>query len=114
MNLTSLWKPFVLYTCLLGLLTVGAVYFATYSGVYMLGLVGAGVLLVALAGGSASTMSTGALDHAEDPHQSQSDTTGIAAYTSTDTPLRINLLFYGVGVLLWSLTVLFTLYDTLA
>jgi hypothetical protein len=80
----------------------------------MLGLVGVGVLLVALAGGSASTMSTGALDNAEDPHQPESDTTGIARYTGTATPLRVNLLFYGAGVLLWSLVVLATLYDTLA
>jgi hypothetical protein len=114
MNLKTLWKPFVLYTGLLGLLTVGAVYYATYSGVYMLGLAGAGVLLVALAGGRASTMSTGSLDNAEDPHQPESDTTGIAAYTSTDTSIRINLLFYGAGVLLWSLVVLGTLYETLA
>ncbi|WP_411967797.1 hypothetical protein [Haloferax sp. YSSS75] len=64
MNLESIWKPFVLYTCLLGLLTVGGVYLATHSGLYMLVVAGGGLLLVVLGGGAAGQMGASNVEHA--------------------------------------------------
>jgi hypothetical protein len=112
MDVRKLWKPVVLYTCIFGLLTVGAVYLGTRSGVAMIALVGFGVLLVAAAGGAASMTSTGALDHADDSQLPLSET-GVSSHISTDTSLRVDVLCYGVGVLLWSVVVLTTLRDTL-
>lgn len=112
MNLKPLSKPLLIFTCFLALLTVGAVYLATYSGPYMLGLVGVGVFLAALGGGAAGQNGIGGAGHSEEREMTAGDT-GLWAYTRTDTSFRVNLLFYGSGIVLWSVVVLTTLGDTL-
>ncbi|WP_458189037.1 hypothetical protein [Haladaptatus sp. NG-WS-4] len=112
MNFKALWKPFLLYTCLLGLLTVGATYLATHAGVFMLVLAGGGLLLVVLGGGTTGPLSASGAEHADEAMMGVEDT-GLWPHTYTDTSLRLILLFYGFGVFLWSLIVLVTLRDTL-
>lgn len=121
MNLTDLWKPIVLFTGLLGLLTVGTVYLATYSGFAMVALAGAGVLLTALGGGAAGAADgsgvasgEGGFSGTEKGDITELEGTGSMPYTDIDTSLRLNIFLFGLGVLLWSLVVLFTLRDTLA
>lgn len=57
MNLKALWKPILVYTGLLGFLTVGTVYLTTHSGLFMLVIAGGGLLLVVIGGGTAGLMS---------------------------------------------------------
>jgi hypothetical protein len=115
MDLKPLWMPVLLYTGLFSILTVGAVYLATHSGVYILVLAGAGVLFVALGGGAAGRVGT--TDHVEDAGMEWEDTD--ASSPSPMSPLqaetspRVVLLFYGLGLCLWSLVVLGTLRETL-
>ncbi len=112
MNLENLWRPILLYACLAGLLTVGAVYLATHSGLSMLVLAGAGLLLVVLGGGTAGPTSASGAERGDGAGMFVEDT-GLWPHTDTDTSLSFILLFYGFGVFLWSLTVLGTLRDTL-
>lgn len=112
MNLKTLWKPFLLYTCLLGLLTVGAIYLATHSGFLMLIVAGGGLLLVVLGGGTVGEMNASGAERGDGAGM-MVEHTGLWPHAHTDTSLRLVLLFYGVGVFLWSLIVLFTLRDTL-
>jgi hypothetical protein len=119
MNLETVWKPVLLYTGLLGLLTVGAVYLATYSGVFMLIVAGSGLLLVVLGGGTAGIVDgSGASNTGGDGQEvvlgGDTDGMDLWPHTNTETSPRHVLLFYGSGLLLWSLTVLSTLSDTLA
>ena len=110
MNLKPLLKPVLLYTGLLALPTVGAVYLATHSGLYMLVLAGSGAVLASLGGGAAGSMTA----HPDaETSDLISDDGGFSPGAVTNTPPRIALVFYGVGVLLWSLVVLSTLGDTL-
>ncbi|RDZ47260.1 hypothetical protein C5B91_06255 [Haloferax sp. Atlit-10N] len=115
MNLDALLKPVLLYTGLLGLLTVGGVYFATHSGLYMLGLTGAGVLLVVLGGGAAGQMGPSNVEHAGEKGGTNRvvSNAGLWSPVETDTSLRLTLLFYGAGLFLWSLVVFGVLRDTL-
>lgn len=111
----ALWKPVLLYTCILGLLTVGVVYFATHSGAVMLALAGVGLLFVVLGGGAAGQMGASNVEHAGDKGGAEKVASNAGLWTpvSTDTSLRVVLLFYGFGVLLWSLIVVFRYQDTL-
>jgi len=112
MTLTALWKPVLLYTGLLGLLTVGTVYLTTYSGLFILGLAAVGLLLAVLNGGTTSPTSLGGVENS-DEGATEFETTGLVLQSNTDVPLRLTLLLYGVGVFLWSIVVLFTLTGTL-
>ncbi|POG54977.1 hypothetical protein [Haloferax marisrubri] len=115
MNLDALLKPLFLYTGLLGLLTVGSVYFATHSGLYMLGLTGVGVLLVVLGGGAVGQMGPSNVEHAGEKGGTNRvvSNAGLWSTVETDTSLRLTHLFYGAGVSLWSLVVFGVLRDTL-
>lgn len=119
MTPNDLRNPILLFTCLLGGLTVGPVYLATYSGVAMLGLAGAGAVLAALGGGAAGAADGSGVTHGsaaktEGGEPTEVEASGLLPYTDIGTSLRLNLLFYGLGVFLWSLVVLFTLRDTLS
>ena len=114
MNVKSLWKPFSLYAGLLGLLTVGTIYLVTHSGLFILVLAGMGLLLVVLGGGTASPMSPSGAEHAEQIGGGlMIEDTGLWPHSYVTTSLRGILLFYGVGLFLWSLIVLATLGTTL-
>lgn len=112
MTLAALWKPFLLYTGLLGLLTVGTVYLATHSLLFILILTAGGLLIVVLNGGTTGRTSLGGAENS-DRGETEFDASGLVPQMETDTPLRLTLLFFGLGVFLWSLVVLITLRDTL-
>lgn len=112
MTLTALWKPFLLYTGLLGLLTVGTVYLATHSLLFILVLTAGGLLIVVFNGGTAGRTSLGGAENS-DEGGTEFDAAGLLPQTNSGIPLRLTLLFYGLGVFLWSLVVLITLRDTL-
>lgn len=104
----------MLYTGLLALLTVGAVYFATHSGMYMLVLAGMGVLLVVLGGGTAGPTSAAGADHAEDVGAGLTvDGSDLWPHSYANGSVRVLLVLYGFGVFVWSLVVLLALRDTL-
>lgn len=113
-KLRPLWKPLLLYTGLLSLLTVGGVYFTTHSGLYMLVSAGGGLLLAALGGGAVGQTSVSQAERSGgDGFEVADSNSGLWSPMKTDTSLRLTLLFYGFGVFLWSLIVLGTLRDTL-
>ncbi|NLV02462.1 hypothetical protein [Haloferax volcanii] len=114
-DVNALLKPLALYTGLLGLLTVGGVYLATHSGLYLLALTGAGVLLVVLGGGAVSQMGPSNVEHAGEKGGTNRvvSNAGLWSPVETDTSLRLALLCYGAGVFLWSLVVFGVLRDTL-
>ena len=114
MRIQTLSKPFLLYTGLLGLLTVSLVYLITHSGFLMLGLAGLGLFLFVLGGATVGPMSASGVEHAEDAGAGlMVEDTGMWPHTYTQSSLRLILLFYGLGVFLWSLLVLLVLNETL-
>jgi len=113
MALTALWRPVLLYSGLLGLLTVGTVYLATHSLLFVLLLAAGGLLIAVLNGGTAGRTSLGGTE-TSDEGESELETSGLVPHPNTETPLGLSLLLYGLGVFLWSLVVLVTLRDTLA
>jgi hypothetical protein len=120
MELLDLWKPVVLYTGLLGALTVGAVYLATHSGLFVLLVAGGGLLLAVLGGGTAGVVDgagmvdgVGAESAEGGGDGTELEATGFFARTTANASLRLVLLCYGSGVFLWSLVVLTALRDTL-
>ena len=113
MALRALRKPVLLYTGLLGLLTVGTVYLATHSLAFVLVLTAVGLLLAVLNGGAAGKTSLGGSETTDDGG-AEFDAAGLLPQTSTGVSLRLTLLLYGLGVFLWSLAVLVVLGDTLS
>jgi len=112
MHPRALLRPVLLYTVGLGLLTVAVTYVATYSALSMLGLAGAGVLLAAVGGGAAGSGSAYAGEHTDGDRSLE--VVPLWGGEHSVTSLRLVLAFYGAGVCLWSLVVLFALRDTLA
>ncbi|GAB7012189.1 hypothetical protein [Halolamina salina] len=113
MALRALWKPVLLYTGVLALLTVGTVYLATRSLALILVLTAVGLLVAVLNGGTAGRTSLGGGENS-DEGGAEFDEAGLLPQTSTEVSLRLTLLLYGTGVFLWSLAVLIALGDTLA
>jgi len=105
----ALWKPVVLYTGLLGFLTVGALHFAAHSELVVLfGGIGGGLVLVTLSVGTTGPTDGGGFENDEGL-----DATGGWTGADTHTQHSLPLLFYGSGLLLWSFIVLVTFYDVL-
>lgn len=109
-TLRALWKPFLVYACLLSLLTVGAVYLATDSGFFMLFAVAGGLLLVVLGVGATGPAGVGGVESGEGAEMGLEDV-GAWPGTGNHTSSDLILLLYGSGVFLWGLVALFTLYD---
>ncbi|MFC7204923.1 hypothetical protein ACFQJC_15505 [Haloferax namakaokahaiae] len=78
-------------------------------------LAGTGLLLVAVGGGTVDRMGVTQTENAggKGGAELMVDSSGLKSTLRTDTSLRLNLLFYGLGVALWSIVVLSTLGDTL-
>lgn len=109
MDLDALPKPVLLYTGVLGSLTVGTLHFATHSGLVVLFAGGGGgLVLVTLSVGTAGPTDGGGFENDEGL-----DATGGWPGAETSTQLSLPLLCYGFGVLLWSFVALVTLYDVL-
>ena len=109
----ALWKPVLLYTGLLAPLTVGTIYVATHSGLFVLALAAGGLLLVVLNGGTAGRTSLGGAENS-DEGGAEFDAAGLMPQTATGVPPRLILLCYGLGVFLWSVLVLATLTESLS
>ncbi|WP_227355119.1 hypothetical protein [Haladaptatus salinisoli] len=113
MNVTRLWKPLAVYSGLAAVVTVGLVYVATHSGALVLGVAGFGLMLVVLGGAAPGAVSSAGAEHAESAGLGlMVEDMGLRP-GSSDVPVRALLFLYGLGLFLWSLTVLLTLRSTL-
>lgn len=94
-------------TGILGLVTVGLVSGLTRSGALVLLTAGVGVLCIALGGGTAGRVGAGGTGYAEDTGlEMMVEDMDIWPGASSDVPVRARLVFYGLGLVAWSLTVL--------
>ena len=109
----ALWKPFLLYTGLLGPLTIAAIYLATNSLLSLLVATAVGLLIAVLNGGAAGGSSLGGAERSDEGGM-EVEATGMLPHTNGGVPFRLTLLFYGLGLFLWGALVLFTLHDRLA
>ncbi|WP_076145491.1 hypothetical protein [Natrinema saccharevitans] len=113
MNLTRLLKPLARDTGMIGGVTVGLAYGLTHSGAVILGLAGLGILCIAVGGGTTGHGGTSGFAAADRiGHDESSEASMMTEHleswpgVSSDIPVRVRLLFYGLGLLFWSLTVL--------
>ena len=112
MNLNLLFKELVMDSGVLGLLTVGLVYALTHSGPFIIGLAILGVVLVALGGGAAGQAPAGGMEDANgsglDMMDGNMDVWPGPSWpgTSPDIPVRVRILFYGIGLVGWSVAAL--------
>lgn len=103
MGWNALVGPLVRYTLLAALATVGAAYLAFSSGLTLLLLAGAGVLLVVLGAGEAGAAPASGFGQAEDSHQGGlTEGMEMLPGSGSDHSLRAKLLFYGVGLVVWN------------
>lgn len=110
MNLKALQKPFLLYTCLLGSLTVGAVHLATDSGFFVLFTAAGGLLLVVLAVGATGPSGVGGVE-AGGGAEVSADDAGVLPRGEIYTSSSLVFLFYGAGLFLWSFVALYAFYN---
>ena len=113
MNLAPLARPMAVYTGLWAFATVGVAYLATQSGLLMLLLAGAGVLLVVLGAATTGPVSAAGTGNAEAAEIGGTVEGMQLSPGSSDMPVRERLLFYGLGLLGWSLAVLGVLGSSL-
>ncbi|UPV76508.1 hypothetical protein M0R89_18410 (plasmid) [Halorussus limi] len=107
MSYRRLLRPLALDAGLLGLLTVGGASALTRSGALVLALAGAGVLCIALGGGTAGQVSASGSAFAENAGLgAMVDDMGIWPGSGSGVSGRVRLLFYGVGLVTWSVVVL--------
>ncbi|OVE84556.1 hypothetical protein B2G88_09135 [Natronolimnobius baerhuensis] len=113
MDLTQLLKPLARDTGVIGGGTVGLAYGLTHSGVVILGLAGLGIFCMALGGGTTGHGGTsGVAPMGRIGHDEGSEVRKMTEHmefwpgVSSDIPVRARLLFYGFGLLFWSITVL--------
>ena len=90
------------YTLLGAVLTVGVAYFAFSSGPTLLLLAGAGVLLVVLGAGEAGATPAAGVEAAEDAEMS-TEGMQLVPGSGANYSLRVKLLFYGIGLVIWPL-----------
>ncbi|WP_084186449.1 hypothetical protein [Haladaptatus litoreus] len=106
MNTHGLARATIFYTGIAGALTVGCLYLVAHSGLYMLIAMGAGILLVVLGGAASGPVSASAVGEAEGAGLS-GVTEGMQLQPSMENfNTRAVLIFYGVGLILWSIVVL--------
>lgn len=106
MNWNALVAPLVRYTLLGALATAGAGYLVFRSGLPLLLLAGAGLLLIVLGAGEAGAAPASGFGQAEDSHQ-DGLTEGMDMVpgmpgSGSDYSLRAKLLFYGIGLVVWN------------
>jgi hypothetical protein len=103
MDWNALVGPLVRYTLLAAAVTVGVAYVAFSTGLTLLLLAGAGVLLVVLGAGEAGAAPASGFAMAEDSGM-EGLTEGMEMLpgSSSDLSLRAKMLFYGFGLVLWN------------
>ncbi|WP_049969916.1 hypothetical protein [Haladaptatus cibarius] len=106
MDIRPIARGLAFYTVLAGAITVGGVYFLTYSGLYTLVVTGVGLLFIVLGGAASGPVGASAVETGD---------AEISGMMVEDTQLlpspgefgaRAILLFYGAGLVLWSVIVL--------
>ncbi len=106
MNTRLVARGLAFYTAIAGFITVGCIYLLTHSGLYTIVATVVGLLLVVLGGAQSGPVSASAVEGAENAEM------GLIA---EDMPLRPSpgefgirsvLIFYGLGLVLWSVIVL--------
>lgn len=103
MDWRALIAPVVRYALLAAVATVAAAYLAFSSGLTLLLLAGAGVLLVVLGAGEAGAAPASGFGQAEDADMG-GVTEGMEMLpgSGSDYSLRAKLLFYGLGLVVWN------------
>jgi hypothetical protein len=119
MNLKRAGAVTALYTGVLGATTVGVAYIVTRSGAVVLGLAGAGILLFVLGGANGGPVNLGTADTESAGFGTMSEELGVSGEksrflpTGTTNPLsapkNVVMVFYGLGLFLWGLLLLFRL-----
>jgi len=117
MDWNALVAPVVRYTLLAALVTVGAAYLAFSSGLTLLLLAGAGVILVVLGAAEAGPAPASGVEGAESGDMGSLDSGGMGAVEEgmqlvpgvgpdpgAHYSLRAKLLFYGLGLVGWAIT----------
>ncbi|WP_435179049.1 hypothetical protein [Halorussus sp. AFM4] len=104
MDWHALAAPLLRYTLLGAVLTVGAAYLAFSSGLTLLLLAGAGVLLVVLGAGEAGAAPAAGVEAAEDADVgTTAEGMQLVPGSGSNYSLRAKLLFYGLGLVVWPL-----------
>ena len=107
MNIRAIARMVALYTVILGVVTVGGVYVVFHSGLYILIIAAAGLLLVGLGGGSLGAVSPSATRGTEEAEISEMMGEHIQPRPSmTAFGVRLALILYGIGLVVWSIIVL--------
>ncbi len=107
MDIRPITRGLAFYTIIAGAITVGCVYFLTYSGLYTVVAAGVGLLLVILGGAASITTGPTFVEGADEAAISGTMTEENQFHPSpADFDTRTVLLFYGLGLVLWSVLVL--------
>lgn len=104
MNWNAVVALVISYTVLAAAATVGVAYLVFSSGLTLLLLAGAGVLLVVLGAGEAGAAPASGVGMAEDSEMGGlTEGMEMLPWSSSDLSLRVKMLFYGLGLLVWPL-----------
>lgn len=104
MNWRALLAPVARYTLLWALVTVGAAYLVFSSGLTLLLLAGAGILLVVLGAAEAGAAPAAGIGQAESADMGRvAEGMDLLPGSGSDYSVRAKLLFYGLGLLVWNL-----------
>ncbi|QCQ75520.1 hypothetical protein E6P09_09695 [Haloferax mediterranei ATCC 33500] len=97
----------LIYTILAGIITVGAIYLTTHSGLYLVLTAIIGVVLVALGGGQAgrTNVTSEGVQEKEAIGRGVVGNIHLPSTSGTDST-RIILICYGLGLFLWSVIIL--------
>ena len=107
MDVRPIARGLAYYTVIAGALTVGCVYLLTHSGLYTVVTTGVGLLLVVLGGAAGGTVSGSLVEGADEAAISGTMAEDMQLRPSPgDFGTRVVLIFYGVGLVLWSVIVL--------
>jgi hypothetical protein len=117
MSSTALARAVGLYTVALALGTVAIAVFFVGSGMVVLGLAAFGILFAVLGGASGGSVDSG-IPNAQSSSLGEGESVSFAndgsGSTSWRFPGRVMLLFYGLGLAVWSVLALATLGGQLA
>jgi hypothetical protein len=103
MNWNALLPPLVRYSLLAAVVTVGVAYLAFSSGLTLILLAGAGVLMVVLGAGEAGAAPASGFGQAEDTEMGGlTEGMEMLPGSGSDYSLRAKLLFYGLGLVVWN------------
>ncbi len=107
MDIRPIARGLAFYTVIAGALTVGCVYFLTHSGLFTVVTTVVGLLLAILGGAAGGTVSGSIVEGADEAAMSGAMAENMQLRPSPgDFGTRVVLIFYGLGLSLWSVVVL--------